>query len=66
MLGSYAAHDHRANLDQAKKACIRNSLGRRQVSAFEGLMDNFTLHLADSHQEMPRYRGRSDDAIGSL
>jgi hypothetical protein len=23
MLGSYAAHDHRANVDQAKKACIR-------------------------------------------
>ena len=23
MLGSYAAHDHRANADQAKKACIR-------------------------------------------
>ena len=23
MLGSYAAHDHRANIDQAKKACIR-------------------------------------------
>ena len=51
MLGSYAAHDHRANLDQAKKACIRNSRGRRQVSAFAGLMDNFTLRLTDSHQE---------------
>ena len=23
MLGSYAAHDHRANFNQAKKACIR-------------------------------------------
>ena len=23
MLGSYAAHDHRAMVDQAKKACIR-------------------------------------------
>ena len=23
MLGSYATHDHRANVDQAKKACIR-------------------------------------------
>ena len=23
MLSSYAAHDHRANVDQAKKACIR-------------------------------------------
>jgi len=23
MLGSYATHDHRANFDQAKKACIR-------------------------------------------
>ena len=22
MLGSYAAHDHRANVDQEKKACI--------------------------------------------
>ena len=23
MLGSYATHDHYANVDQAKKACIR-------------------------------------------
>ena len=23
MLGSYAAHDHYVNIDQAKKACIR-------------------------------------------
>jgi hypothetical protein len=61
MLGSYAAHDHRANGDQAKKACIGVSRGRYQVIAVAGLMDICTRRLSTV-----RYRGRSTYAIGSL
>ena len=65
MLGSYAAHDHYVNLDQAKKACIRIPActvrnGTRRVD------EHSSSPLARFTSGAVRIRGRKINAIISL
>jgi hypothetical protein len=50
MLGSYAAHDHHENVDQAKKACIRIPAPAVRDGAC-GLDDDSYPALTDSHRK---------------
>jgi hypothetical protein len=50
MLGGYAAHDHHANADQAKKACIRIPAPAVRNGAC-GLDGDLHSARSDSHQK---------------
>ncbi len=55
MLGSYAAHDHRVNVNQAKKACIRIPAPAVRDSACR--LDGHPYSpCPDSHRGGPRSR----------
>jgi hypothetical protein len=65
MLGSYAAHDHYKNLDQAKKACIRTPAPavRDDNCGVDGHRTRYGLILI---RGIVRYRGRNAMPSGSL
>jgi len=54
MLGGYAAHDHRANGDQAKKACIR--IPARAVRDSICRFDEQSIR----YPKAVRYRGKNE------
>jgi len=65
MLGSYAAHDHHANCDQAKKACIR--IPAHTVKDGDCWLDDYLYPAFDRFTSGTlRIRGKNINATSSL
>jgi len=65
MLGSYAAHDHHENIDQAKKACIRIP-AYTVINGACGLDDDLYPASVRFTSGTLRIRGKDINATSSL